>query len=122
MGVRDFLAALVLIGLAGCAGPAAFRSPPEGGAELWAPAVEATAPGSLSGAGHHPIASPTAPQSLRPARECPPLDPAIRAEAGRLTPIDDSWQRALILSEIAKNRALAEALAAYEACRDVSRQ
>jgi hypothetical protein len=45
----------------------------------------------------------------------------LRAEAARFTPMDADWQRSLILSEITKNRALAEAMAAYERCRKLSR-
>jgi hypothetical protein len=53
---------------------------------------------------------------------CPPVDPAIKAEAGRVTPIgaalrDDALTAALMGSEAAKNASLVRLARAYEKCR-----
>jgi hypothetical protein len=53
---------------------------------------------------------------------CPPVESAIKAEAGRVTPIsealrDDALTAALIGSEAAKNASLARLARAYEKCR-----
>jgi hypothetical protein len=54
---------------------------------------------------------------------CPPLDPAIEAEATRVTPINaargdlDAATAALLGSEARKNARLREIAAAYRSCR-----
>lgn len=108
---------LVLTGLlGGCAGG-------NGGPETLFEVAENPAPLSVPAAAtaHSPI-TPLAGgvAAAEPGPGCPPLAPGLRAEAARYTPMDADWQRSLILSEIAKNRAIAEAVAAYERCRKVS--
>jgi hypothetical protein len=52
-----------------------------------------------------------------PARSCPPLPAALAAEAKRTTPVTRDMTGALMISELEKNRRLAELAAAYERCR-----
>ena len=63
-----------------------------------------------------------APVSVPKSSPCPPVDPAIEAEAKRLTPIGqakdvDALTAALMGSEAAKNARLRQAAQAYERCR-----
>ena len=63
-----------------------------------------------------------APVSVPKSPACPPIDPAIKAEAKRLTQIGqarelDALTAALMGSEAAKNARLRQAAQAYERCR-----
>jgi hypothetical protein len=69
------------------------------------------------------IVVPAAPVSAaKLPRPCPPLDPAIEAEAKRLTPIAqarevDALTASLMGSEAQKNASLVKLTRAYEECR-----
>jgi type IV pilus biogenesis protein CpaD/CtpE len=68
-----------------------------------------------------PVATATAAPPVRRA-PCPAIDPAIIAEAQRLTPIagiiePDALTAALMGSEAVKNASLARLARAYEKCR-----
>ena len=105
MVVHFFRVGLVLI-LAGCSSGAGIG--PFETSETLLPADAVRSEATV----HAPIA-------LRPAAgpDCAPMPHAVMEEAQRYTPFTPDWRRALLLSEIQKNRALAEAIAAYEACR-----
>jgi hypothetical protein len=86
---------------------------------------------ALAGCGRAPAAwrADTVPLATAPAAAantrrtpCPAVDPAITAEARRVTPIAeasefDALAAALIGSEAVKNASLARLLRAYETCR-----
>ena len=101
------LAAALGFALAGCA---AIPAPVDPFDTAVAPVAAGPEP-ALTAAPSAPPAPPPVPHT------CPPLSPALAAEAARLTPVGADMSRALILSELRKNRALADALAAYRACR-----
>lgn len=102
------LSLLALLALNGCASVADLATAPKGEA-VQPPAAEAVLP-----AQPEPVAAP------RPS--CPPLPAGIGAEASRLTAPGPGMAGALVVSEVEKNRRLAEAVSAYEACRKLAAQ
>jgi hypothetical protein len=115
MGARLLIPRLLALAagtvcVAGCAGGVVFPSLDT------PPAASPSVPAFVASI-ERPPNDGLKPQLTAPPRSCPPLPADLAAEARRTTPVSSDMTGALMISELQKNRRLAEMAAAYERCR-----